>query len=128
MELTTLLALLILCFMILLLAVGMPIGFAMGLSAFAGTVLLIDGQAALALLGQTAYDTAVTYNLSVIPMFVMMGYLAGEAKLSQGLERACNPGLRHRRGGLALAPTGGWGSFAAIGGSSPPPAATMAQI
>ena len=128
MEPTTLLALLILCFMFLLLAVGMPIGFAMGLSAFVGTLLLIDGQAALALLGQTAYDTAVTYNLSVVPMFVLMGYLAGEAKLSEALYRACNAWLGHRRGGLALATIGGCGAFAAICGSSLATAATMAQI
>ncbi len=125
---TTLLAALILCFMFVLLAVGMPIGFAMGLSAFVGTLLLIDGQAALALLGQTAYDTAVTYNLSVIPMFVLMGYLAGEAKLSESLYRACNAWLGHRRGGLALATIGGCGAFAAICGSSLATAATMAQI
>src|SRR3954453_12979856 len=128
MEPTTLLALLILCFMFLLLAIGMPIGFAMGLSAFVGTLLLIDGQAALALLGQTAYDTAVTYNLSVVPMFVLMGYLAGEAKLSEALYRACNAWLGHRRGGLALATIGGCGAFAAICGSSIATAATMAQI
>ena len=113
MDPTTLLALLILCFMFLLLAVGMPIGFAMGLSAFIGTLLLIDGQAALALLGQTAYDTTVTYNLSLIPMFVLMGYLAGEARLSESLYRACNAWLGHRRGGLALATIGGCGAFAA---------------
>ena len=44
MDPTTLLAVLILCLMFLLLAVGMPIGFAMGLSAFVGTLLLIDGR------------------------------------------------------------------------------------
>ena len=128
MDPTTLLALLILCFMFVLLAVGMPIGFAMGLSAFVGTLLLIDGQAALALLGQTAYDTAVTYNLSVVPMFVLMGYIAGEAGLSESLYRACNAWLGHRRGGLALATIGGCGAFAAICGSSLATAATMAQI
>jgi C4-dicarboxylate transporter DctM subunit len=106
----------------------MPIGFAMGLSAFLGTLLLIDTQAALALLGQTAYETALTYNLSVVPMFVLMGYIAGEARLSESLYRACNAWLGHRRGGLALATIGGCGAFAAICGSSLATAATMAQI
>ena len=85
-------------------------------------------QAALALLGQTAYETAVTYNLSVVPMFVLMGYIAGEAGLSESLYRACNAWLGHRRGGLALATIGGCGAFAAICGSSLATAATMAQI
>ena len=124
----SLLAILILGLLFVLLAGGMPIGFAMGLSAFLGTLLLIDAGAALALLGQTAYETALTYNLSVIPMFVLMGYIAGEAGLSEGLYRACNAWLGHRRGGLALATIGGCGAFAAICGSSFATAATMAQI
>jgi tripartite ATP-independent transporter DctM subunit len=124
----TLLAVSILVLLFVLLAAGMPIGFAMGLSAFLGTLLLIDARAALALLGQTAYETALTYNLSVVPMFVLMGYIAGEARLSESLYRACNAWLGHRRGGLALATIGGCGAFAAICGSSLATAATMAQI
>ena len=123
-----LLAILILCLLFVLLAGGMPIGFAMGLSAFIGTLLLIDAGAALALLGQTAYETALSYDLSVIPMFVLMGFIAGEAGLNESLYRACNAWLGHRRGGLALATIGGCGAFAAICGSSLATAATMAQI
>ena len=124
----TLLSTLILCLLFVLLAAGMPIGFAMGLSAFLGTLSLIDAGAALALLGQTAYETALTYDLSVVPMFVLMGYIAGAAGLSESLYRACNAWLGHRRGGLALATIGGCGAFAAICGSSLATAATMSQI
>ena len=74
------------------------------------------------------YETALTYGLSVIPMFVLMGYIAGEAGLNESLYRACNAWLGHRRGGLALATIGGCGAFAAICGSSLATAATMAQI
>ena len=63
-----------------------------------------------------------------MPMFVLMGYIAGEARLSESLYRACNAWLGHRRGGLALATIGGCGAFAAICGSSLATAATMAQI
>jgi tripartite ATP-independent transporter DctM subunit len=124
----TLLSALIFALLFVLLAAGMPIGFAMGLSAFSGTLLLIDARAALALLGQTAYETGLTYNLSVVPMFVLMGYIAGGAGLSESLYRACNAWLGHRRGGLALATIGGCGAFAAICGSSLATAATMSQI
>src|SRR2546423_12774743 len=124
----TLLSSLILVLMFVLLFCGMPIGFAMGLPASIGTLLLIDLQAALALSGQRLYEPAVTYNLSVVPMFVLMGYIAGAARLSESLYRACNAWLGHRRGGLALATIGGCGAFAAICGSSLATAATMAQI
>src|SRR5437868_13183646 len=124
----TLLSSLILVLMFVLLFCGMPIGFAMGLAALVGTLLLIDAQAAFSLLGQTAYDTAVTYNLSVVPMFVLMGYIAGAARLSESLYRACNAWMGHGRGGLAVATIGACGGFAAICGSSSATAATMAQI
>ena len=125
---SNLLSILVFCLMFLLLAAGMPIGFAMGLSAFLGTLLLLDASAVLALLGQTASETGLTYDLSVVPMFVLMGYIAGAAGLSESLYRACNAWLGHRRGGLALATIGGCGAFAAICGSSLATAATMSQI
>jgi C4-dicarboxylate transporter, DctM subunit len=121
-------SILIFALLFLLLAAGMPIGFAMGAAAFVGTLMLIDVHAALALLGQTASETALTYDLSVVPMFVLMGYIAGGAGLSESLYRACNAWLGHRRGGLALATIGGCGAFAAICGSSLATAATMSQI
>ncbi|MBI3515055.1 MAG: TRAP transporter large permease subunit, partial [Proteobacteria bacterium] len=121
-------AILILGLLFVLLASGMALGFAMGLSGLLGTLFLIDANAALALLGQTAYETGLAYNLSVIPMFVLMGYIGGEAGLNESLYRACNAWLGHRRGGLALATIGACGAFAAICGSSLATAATMAQI
>lgn len=124
----TLLTALIFALLFTLLALGMPIGFGLGVSALAGTMLLLDSRAALALLGQTVYETAITYDLSVLPMFVLMGYLASGAGLSEALYRACNAWLGHRRGGLALATIGGCGAFAAISGSSLATAATMAQV
>ena len=124
----SIIAILTLGLLFVLLVGGMPLGFAMGLSGFLGTLLLIDIGAALALLGQTAYETGLTYNLSVIPMFVLMGYIASEAGLSESLYRACHAWLGHRRGGLALATIGACGAFAAICGSSLATAATMAQI
>jgi C4-dicarboxylate transporter, DctM subunit len=124
----SIIAIVILGLLFVLLAGGMPLGFAMGLSGFLGMLLLIDVDAALALLGQTAYETGLAYNLSVIPLFVLMGYIAGKAGLNQSLYRACNAWLGHRRGGLALATIGACGAFAAICGSSLATAATMAQI
>ena len=118
----------IMALLFVLLAMGMPIGFAMATAGFFGSALLIDMEAALALLGQTAFETAITYDLSVVPLFVLMGYFATSSGLSEGLFRACNTWLGHRRGGLALATIGGCGAFAAICGSSLATAATMSQV
>ena len=124
----TVAAILIMGLLFVLLAIGMPIGFAMAGAGFLGSLLLIDLDAALALLGQTAYETPITYDLSVVPLFVLMGYFATSSGLSEGLYRACYTWLGHRRGGLALATIGGCGAFAAICGSSLATAATMSQV
>jgi C4-dicarboxylate transporter, DctM subunit len=124
----TLLTILIFGLLFLLLAGGMPIGFAMGVSAFLGTLVMIAPDAALSLLGQTAYETAITYDLSIVPLFVLMGYFATASGLSQALYGACYTWLGHHRGGLALATIGGCGAFAAICGSSLATAATMSQV
>ncbi len=124
----TVAAIVIFVLLFALLAIGTPIGFAMAGAGFLGSLLLIDLDAALALLGQTAYETPITYDLSVVPLFVLMGYFATTSGLSEGLYRACYTWLGHRRGGLALATIGGCGAFAAICGSSLATAATMSQV
>lgn len=124
----TIISILVLAFMFLLLAAGLPIGFAMGTAGLVGTMLLIDVTAALALLGQTAFETVIDYDLSVVPMFVLMGSFATGSGLSASLYKAFNVWLGHRRGGLALATIGACGAFAAICGSSLATAATMTRV
>ena len=114
--------------MFALLAIGLPIGFAMAVTGFIGSTFLIDLDAALSLLGQTAYETTITFNLSVVPLFILMGYFASNSGLSEGLFRACNTWLGYRRGGLGLATIAGCGAFAAVCGSSLATAATMTQV
>ena len=122
------LSILIFLLLFVLLAIGLPIGFAMAVTGFLGSTLLIDFNAALALLGQTAYETPITYNLSIVPLFILMGYFASNSGLSEALFNACNTWLGHRRGGLGLATIGGCGAFAAICGSSIATAATMTRV
>ncbi len=114
--------------MFALLAMGMPIGFAMGAVGTAGAALLIGAGPSLSLLGLTVYETVITNELSVVPLFVLMGFFATGSGLSEDLYRSCNTWLGHRRGGLALATIGGCGAFAAICGSSLATAATMSQV
>ncbi len=119
---------LVLGLMFLLLAAGIQIGFAMGVAGFVGTTVFIDMDASLALLGQTGFETMITYDLSIVPLFVLMGSFATSSGLSENLYRACHTWLGHKRGGLALATIGGCGAFAAICGSSLATAATMTKV
>ena len=111
-----------------LLIMTVPIGIAMGLCGLAGMAMIIGLMPTLSLFGTTVYETTVTYDLSVIPLFVLMGSVASRSGLSKELYGAFNAWFGAFRGGLALATIGACGAFAAICGSSVATAATMSQV
>ncbi len=105
-----------------------PIAFAMGLIGFVGFGYLVSWSAAGAMVAGTAYETGVSYTLSVVPLFVLMGNFVTRAGLSDELYTASNAFLGHRRGGLAMATVVACGGFSAVCGSSVATAATMARV
>jgi tripartite ATP-independent transporter DctM subunit len=107
---------------------GLPIAWAMVGIGFGGVALLRGVDPALAMVGQVAFETAMSYDLSVVPMFVLMGNLVNHARMSHQLYDAAHSFVGHRRGGLALATILSCGGFAAISGSSVATAATMAKV
>lgn len=111
-----------------LLILTVPIGFAMGLCGLAGMSMIIGLAPSLSLFGTTVYETTVTYDLSIVPLFVLMGAVAARSGLSQELYSAFNAWIGAFRGGLALATIGACGAFAAICGSSVATAATMSKV
>ena len=78
-------ALLAFAAMLLLAFARMPIAFAMGLVGFAGFALKASAPAALAMVGAVSYETGLSYALSVVPLFVLMGNLVTRAGLSEEL-------------------------------------------
>jgi C4-dicarboxylate transporter DctM subunit len=112
----------------LLMALRVPIGFAMGIVGIGGFALVGNETAALRLLAQSPLRTVLDYNLSVIPMFVLMGSFATAAGMSRELFRASEAWVGHLRGGLALASISACAFFAAINGSSVATAATMSNV
>lgn len=105
-----------------------PIAFAMAAVGFVGMALVGNLGGAMANVGQTAFDAAINYELSVVPLFVLMGNFVTRARLSAELYSASNAFLGHRRGGLAMATIVACGGFSAICGSSLATAATMAKV
>ncbi len=114
--------------MFALMALRVPIGVAMGIAGVGGFALLTGLKPALNLLANVPLSVVTDYNLSVIPMFVLMGAFASHAGMSGELFAAGRAWLGHRRGGLALATVAACAGFAAINGSSVATAATMTQV
>lgn len=105
-----------------------PIAIAMILVGTAGMMFVLNPVGALFNVGQTAYDAAISYELSVVPLFVLMGNFIARARLAEELYTASNAFLGHRKGGLAMATIVACGGFSAICGSSLATAATMSKV
>ena len=114
--------------MLVLILLRVPIAAAMAIVGVAGSAALAGWPAALATLRQGPFERASSYTLVVVPLFLLMGYLAAEAGLSQNLFRAANVWFGHRRGGLAMATVGACAGFAAICGSSVATGAAMCAV
>ena len=109
-------------------AAGVPIAFAMTAVALVGIIVQIGTSPALSMLGQVFYDNGMSYTLSVMPLFVLMGNFVLKAGLADDMYAAANAWLRHYRGGLAMATIVACGGFSSVCGSSLATAATMARV
>ncbi|MDE0383926.1 MAG: TRAP transporter large permease [Defluviicoccus sp.] len=106
----------------------LPIAFAMGIVGFVGFGYLSGWQPSLSMVGTLVSETALSYGLSVVPLFILMGNLVSRAGLSGELYGASHAFLGHRRGGLSMATIVACGGFSAICGSSLATAATMSKV
>lgn len=106
----------------------LPIAFSMALVGFLGFAYVVNFNAALSMVGSVAFETGMSYTLSIVPLFILMGNLVTRAGLSAELYRVSYAFLGHRRGGLAMATILACGGFGAVCGSSLATAATMAKV
>ena len=111
-----------------LLALRMPVAMTMLIVGFFGTIAINGLTAALSSLGGEAFEIASTSMLIVVPLFVLMGNLAGVSGMSRDLYDAAYAWVGHHRGGLASATIGGCAGFAALSGSSIASAVTMGRV
>ncbi|MBZ4685209.1 MAG: dicarboxylate transporter, DctM subunit [Desulfomicrobiaceae bacterium] len=114
--------------MLVLFATRMPVAFAMTLVGTAGFAVLISPSASLGMLARSLYTTFASYDLSTVPLFVLMGQLAFNAGISRRLFACAYRFLGHVHGGLAMATVVSCTAFGAVCGSSPATAATMATV
>jgi len=105
-----------------------PMAFAMGLIGFFGFAYKVNFNAAASMLAQTTYETGLSYTLSVIPLFILMGNFVVRARMSAELYHAAYTFLGHRRGGLAMSTIIASAGFGSICGSSIATAATFAKV
>ena len=114
--------------LVALIAIRVPIAHAMILVGASGIAVLSGPAILLSQLKTLAYSQFSIYDLSVLPMFVLMGNIASRAGLSRDLFRAANAWLGWMRGGVAMAAIAACAGFGAVCGSSLATASTMGQV
>src|SRR6056300_428756 len=114
--------------LIILIALRIPIAFGMIIVGGIGVTVLNGPAIFLSQLKDLTYIQFSIYDLSVIPMFVLMGNLASRAGLSQELFRAANAWLGWARGGVAMSAIVACAGFGAVCGSSLATASTMGKV
>lgn len=114
--------------MLILIALRVPLGAAMFIAGAAGYWWLVGELALLNYLKGLVWARFSVYDLSVIPLFLLMGQFASAAGFSRNLFHAANTLVGHRNGGVAQAAIIACACFGAICGSSVATAATMSQV
>jgi tripartite ATP-independent transporter DctM subunit len=115
-------------FLLLLLLFGVHVGIAICITGFLGITYLIGRNPGFGILETVPYSTWASYNMSIIPLFLLMGEFASQSGLTKDLFRTMNCWLGRLPGGLAMATVGACAGFAAVSGSGLATAATLGKI
>ena len=105
-----------------------PIALSLGLAGAVGYATLVGVKPALSMIGMSAVSSTLSYNLAVIPLFVLMGNLIAGAGIAKELYRTAQAYVGHLKGGLGVATILSCGGFAAVCGSSVATAVTMGKV
>lgn len=114
--------------LIILVFMGMRVFFAAALVGTLGLVAIIGWESGLGMVGTIPHSKAVTYTLSVLPMFILIGFLAFHAGITEALFDAGRKWLGWLPGGLAVATVMAATGFAAVSGASTATAAVFARV
>ena len=114
--------------LLLLVALGVRVYIAAALTGFLGLVWLKGWSVAGAIAGTIPHSKTVTYPLSVLPLFILIGFLAFHAGLTGRLFEAARRWVGWVPGGLAVATVFASAGFAAVSGASTATAAVFSRV
>lgn len=104
--------------LLVLLALRIPVAYAMGVVAAAGIWLTVGEAFLFTTFATTPYSVAADYTFVVVPMFVLMGGIATRAGIIADLYTAAQYLLDRVKGSLLIATILAQGAFAAASGST----------
>lgn len=114
--------------LLVLIAMEMPIAFAMAISGTVGILLLRSPHIVTVTLASLPYLSSASYTLTVIPMYVLLGVLAIRGRLGDELFALAERVFRRVPGGLGIASIGAAAGFGAVSGSTVAAAVAMGRL
>ena len=114
--------------LLFLLFIRVPIAISTGVVGVLGLAYYQGWSPAMSQLGMIATETVLSYEFSVIPLFILMGNIISRSGLADELYNATHALVGHLKGGLAITTIGASGGFSTFCGSSFATAATMTRI
>lgn len=114
--------------LLLLLVLGLPVAFSLGMAGVAGMLIFMGGDGALAQLPIIGYKSLDDFVLTAVPLYILMSQILLTGKVGNDLFELANKWLRHLPGGLGIATVMACAVFAAITGSSVACAVTIGAI
>ena len=105
-----------------------PLAFSLLTVSFFGIAWDYGYSTSITMLSMTIADAVFSYDLAVVPLFILMGNILSKTGIAADLFRAANAYLGHIRGGLALSTMVTCAGFSAVCGSSLATAATMSKV
>ena len=117
-----------LIFMLFLIAIGVPIAFAMSVAGIIGNFIITGVSATFTQIMLITWDRGTDFIIVCIPLFIFMGQLTSHAGIAADLYSVVQKWLGRLPGGLAVASIFACGGFGAVTGSSVACVATMGAI
>lgn len=114
--------------LLVLVLIGVRVYIAAAIAGFVGLLILRDWNVAAGIAGTIPHSKTVTYPLSVLPLFILIGFLAFYAGLTSRLFEAARRWFGWVPGGLAVATVFATAGFAAVSGASTATAAVFARV
>lgn len=114
--------------LLVLVFAGVRVYIAASLVGLLGTVAIIGWDAGAGIIGTVPHSKSIQYTFSVLPLFIIIGYLAFYAGITQALFDAARKWLGFMPGGLAIASVFANAGFAAVSGASTATAAVFSRI
>ncbi|WP_336367972.1 TRAP transporter large permease [Marinobacter sp. C2H3] len=113
--------------LLLLMAIGTPIAFALGAVSL-GALVLDRGFTELVYFGETFFGNMSTFEFGAIPMFILMGAAVASSPTGRDLYKALDLWMGKLPGGLAISNIAACSIFAALSGSSPATSAAIGKL